>query len=109
MNRKPTAEFEKKKKKENKVVASWLYCGKRAFEEKSGMPRSYPQPPQVLHHLVLSQTVMGVCFHVLGSALAHVLDEAEVQGTAAILVSLELSNGRLSCFHRIETDNSRAS
>lgn len=69
---------------------------------------SPPTPPS-LHDLVLRKTNVGVRLHVVGAARRPVLDVAEAQGSVAVLVSLELGDGRLRRVRVFETDYARAS
>lgn len=49
---------------------------------------------------------MGVSLHGLATRLVQILDEAEVEGPAAILVSLKLGDRRIGRFGRIKFDDS---
>lgn len=52
---------------------------------------------------------MGVSLHDgVSTLLVEILDEAQVQGTTSVLISLELRNGRLGGLSRIETNNASA-
>lgn len=46
---------------------------------------------------------------VTSTRLRQILDEAQVEGTATILVTLKLGNGRLRCLGAVEADHTRAS
>ena len=49
---------------------------------------------------------MSISLHRL--ALVEILDKAQVQGTATILVALELLNGRLGSIGTVESNNARS-
>lgn len=68
-----------------------------------------PPTPASLHDLVLRKANVGIRLHAVGAAWRPVLDEAEAQGSVAVLVSLELGNGRLRRVRVVETDYTRAS
>ena len=57
------------------------------------------------HDLVLCQTTVDVGIHGISGAGRDVLDEAEAEGPSAILVVLELGDGRLGSVGRVESDN----
>lgn len=48
---------------------------------------------------------MGIRVHAVAAARGDVFDKAETERASAVLVSLELRNGRVGCFGRIETNN----
>lgn len=61
------------------------------------------------HDLILSQTAVGIRVHGVAAAAAarcEILDEAQTQWPAAILVSLELGDRGFSCTNTVESDNS---
>lgn len=58
-----------------------------------------------LHDLVLRQTTVDVGIHGISGAGRDVLDEAEAEGPSAILVVLELGDGRFGSVGRVESDN----
>lgn len=67
-----------------------------------------------LHDLVLGKAGMSVSLHalrtrLLGLLLVHVLDKAQVERAATILVTLELGNGGLSVVIGIKSDDTRTS
>lgn len=49
---------------------------------------------------------MRVCLHVLRRTLVEVLDEAKVEGTAAVLIALKLRDGCLSSLSGVESNDS---
>lgn len=61
-----------------------------------------------LHDLVLCQPSMGVCFHALAARLIQILDEAQVERAATVLVALEFSYRSLGSVCGIETNDTRA-
>lgn len=46
-------------------------------------------------------------FHGISAALVQVLDEAEVQGTTTILITLELGDGGFGGFGSVESNDTR--
>lgn len=62
-----------------------------------------------LHDLILRKAAVRVSFHGISSSLVQVLDEAQVEGSAAVLITLELGDGSLSGFGRVKTDHAGAS
>ena len=63
----------------------------------------------LLHDLVLSQAAVGVSVHDIVSTLIQVLDKAQVERTATVLVTLELGDGRLSGVGTVEANHTSAS
>lgn len=51
---------------------------------------------------------MGIRVHAVARALIQILDEAQVQRTATILVALELGDGGIGGIRGVETDNTAA-
>ncbi len=64
--------------------------------------------PRGLHDLVLGKAAMGIRIHAVTSARVEVLDVAQAEGAAAILVALELGDRRLGGICAVETDNTAA-
>lgn len=51
---------------------------------------------------------MWVSLHRISSSLVQILDEAQVEGTAAVLVALEFGDSGLGGFGRVEADHAGA-
>lgn len=61
-----------------------------------------------LHDLVLSQSIVGIRIHRLSASLVQVLDEAQVEGTTAVLVPLEFGDGCVGRVGTVEADDAAA-
>lgn len=61
------------------------------------------------HDLILGQATVGIGVHAVACSLVDVFDKAEVEGSAAILISLEFGDGRLRCLGRVEPHYASAS
>jgi hypothetical protein len=70
--------------------------------EEKGEERCTTAP---LHHLVLCHTAMGIGIHAVASTRSHILDVAETQRPATVLIALELRDGRFGGLGAVKTDN----
>lgn len=48
---------------------------------------------------------MSISFHAVAADLMNILDEAEVQGTAAVLIALKFCYGGLSSISAVKSDD----
>ena len=63
---------------------------------------------QLLHDLVLSQAAMRIGVHCIAGTGCDVLDEAEAQGTSAVLVALELGDGGIGGLSAVKANDTGA-